>query len=249
MRELGDDYLDAMQRAADWLVSTQDDDGAWRRHPTPFAKAGEKAYETHVAWGLLEAARVEPSRGYAESALRNIEWALSKQRLNGWFADCCLNDASRPLTHTIGYVLRGLIEGYRFAREESLLQASILTAKGVMSALRMNGFLPGRLKPDWTGAVKWACLTGSAQIAHCWLLLHQITGDRDYLDAARRTNAYLRERVRVDGAPEVRGGVKGSFPVDGEYGKFEYLSWACKFFIDSNLLERELGRSTDRASG
>ena len=52
-------------RAADWLVRTQDEDGAWRRNPTPFAKAGEKAYETHVAWGLLEAARVEPSRGYA----------------------------------------------------------------------------------------------------------------------------------------------------------------------------------------
>ena len=72
-------------------------------------------------------------------------------------------------------------------------------------------------------------------------MLHQITGDANFLDAARRTNAYVRERVRVEGAPEMRGGVKGSFPVDGEYGKFEYLSWACKFFIDANILEQELG--------
>ncbi len=230
VREVGAQYRDAMQRAADWLVRTQDDDGAWRRHPTPFAKAGEKAYETHVAWGLLEAARVEPSRGYAESALRNIAWALTKQRVNGWFADCCLNDASHPLTHTIGYALRGVIEGYRYSRDESLLSAAILTARGAMSALRMNGFLPGRLNSDWTGAVKWACLTGSAQIAHCWLLLHQITGEREYLEAGRRTNAYLRERVRVDAEPEVRGGVKGSFPVDGEYGKFEYLELGLQVF-------------------
>ena len=111
---------------------------------------------------------------------------------------------------------------------------------GAMSALRANGFLPGRLNPNWTGAVRWACLTGSAQIAHCWLLLYQITGDTTLRDAAHRTNAYLRARVRVEGQPDVRGGVKGSFPVDGEYGKFEYLSWACKFFIDANLLEREL---------
>jgi hypothetical protein len=35
--------------------------------------------------------------------------------------------------------------------------------------------------------------------------------------------------------------------VDGEYGKLEYLSWACKFFIDANLLEQELSSSAGRA--
>jgi hypothetical protein len=33
------------------------------------------------------------------------------------------------------------------------------------------------------------------------------------------------------------GGVKGSFPVSGGYGRFQYLNWACKFSIDANLLE------------
>jgi len=36
------------------------------------------------------------------------------------------------------------------------------------------------------------------------------------------------------------GGVKGSFPIDGRYGKFGYLNWAAKFFIDSNMLEAEI---------
>jgi hypothetical protein len=245
--QLGDAYRGSMRAAADWLVATQDEDGAWRKNPTPFAKAGEKAYETHVAWGLLEAARVEPSRGYADSALRNIRWALTKQQPNGWFADCCLNDASRPLTHTIGYALRGVIEGYRFSKDDELLDAALLTARGAMSALRANGFLPGRLSPDWSGAVTWACLTGSVQIAHCWLLLYQITNDESFLDAARRTNSYARARVRLDGPPEVRGAVKGSFPVDGEYGQFEYLSWACKFFIDANILEQEISSAVGGA--
>ena len=78
------------------------------------------------------------------------------------------------------------------------------------------------------------------QIAHCWLLLHQITGDPKFFEAGCRANAYVRARMRVDGTPEMRGGVKGSFPVDGEYGQFEYLSWAAKFFIDSNILEQEI---------
>ena len=62
---------------------------------------------------------------------------------------------------------------------------------------------------------------GSSQLAHCWLMLYQITDDAKFRDAARKANAYVRARVRVTGTPEMRGGVKGSFPVDGEYGQFE----------------------------
>ena len=75
VREFGV-YREAMRRAADWLVKTQDPDGCWRKHPTPFAAPGEKAYETHVAWGLLEAARLEPDSSYADAALANVRWAL-----------------------------------------------------------------------------------------------------------------------------------------------------------------------------
>jgi hypothetical protein len=245
--ELGDSYRASMRAAADWLVSTQEADGAWRKNPTPFAEAGEKTYETHVAWGLFEAARVDPDRGYGEAASRNIRWALTKQRPNGWFADNCLTDPARPLTHTIGYALRGVIEGYRSTGEPEFLDAALRTANGAMSALDASGFLPGRLRRDWSGAVQWACLTGSVQIAHCWLMLFQITGEAKFRDAARKANSYVRARVCVDGSPEVRGGVKGSFPVDGEYGQFEYLNWACKFFIDSNVLEQEIGAPAARA--
>ena len=245
--EWGEEYRPSMQAAADWLVTSQDTDGAWRKHPTPFAEGGEKAYETHVAWGLLEAARIDPDRGYAESAIRNIRWALTKQRANGWFADCCLNDPSRPLAHTIGYVLRGVIEGYLFSNERAFLDSAVSTGAGVMTALRPDGFLPGRLNPDWSGAAKWACLTGSVQIAHCWLLLYQITGDTRFRDAAFSANRYVRSRVKIEGPPETRGGVKGSFPVDGSYGQFQYLNWACKFFIDANILEQEVRSSENGA--
>ena len=96
------DYREPMQRAADWLLETQDPDGCWRRHPTPFANPGEKAYETHVSWGLFEAERIAPQRGYADAALANVRWALGNQRENGWPDKCCLRDPARPLTHTIG---------------------------------------------------------------------------------------------------------------------------------------------------
>jgi hypothetical protein len=44
----------------------------------------------------------------------------------------------------------------------------------------------------------------------------------------------------VHGEADIRGGVKGSFPVSGDYNPYEYLNWAAKFFIDSHLLERAI---------
>ena len=237
-------YLQPLRRAADWLVSTQDSDGCWRRYPSPFAQSGEKVYDTHVAWALLEAERLDPGRGYEGAALANVRWALGSQADNGWLKNCCLDGAAEPLTHTIGYALRGILETYRYCREPSYLDAGRRTADGILSALRADGLLPGRLRPDWTPSVDWVCLTGSAQIAHCWLSLFEETREQRYADAAFRTNAFVRRTVRIDGAPDVRGAVKGSFPVNGAYGRYQYLNWAAKFLADSLMLEIDVQRST-----
>jgi hypothetical protein len=64
------------------------------------------------------------------------------------------------------------------------------------------------------------------------------------LSAARKGNAFVRRTVRIDGPPDIRGGVKGSFPVDGDYGRFEYLNWAAKFTVDANIKELALADMT-----
>ncbi len=239
-KHFGDKYANAMHEAARWLCDSMDDDGAWRKHPTPFAKAGEKSYETHVAWSLLEADRVAPNQGYAEAAVRNIKWAISKQLGNGWFTDCCLGDPAYPLTHTIGYVMRGILEGWRFSDDQTLLNSVVLAADALLGLVSSEGELPGRLNSKWLGAVDWVCLTGSAQIAHCFLMLYEDMGDQRYLDAACALNKYVRRSVLVEGDTDVVGGVKGSFPIYGAYAPYRYLNWAAKFTIDSNLLEREI---------
>jgi len=239
-RVWGDQYGAPMRRAADWLVAAQDPDGCWRRFQSPFAMRGEKAYNAHVAWGLFETARVCPDAPYADAALANVRWTLGQMRPNGWFDNCCVDTPAAPLTHTIGYALRGLMEGFRFTNDTELLDHCRRAADGLLGALRPDGFLPGRLDARWRGAVDWACLTGSLQVAHCWLMLYEYTGEPRYRQAGTAVTRYVRRTMRVDGNPESRGGIKGSFPVSGDYGRFEYLAWACKFFVDANLLERSL---------
>jgi hypothetical protein len=237
-REFGS-YQEPMKRAADWLVQVQDADGCWRQFASPFANEGEKVYDTHVAWGLFEAARVEPDRGYDNAALKNVWWSLTNQHTNGWLERCCLSNVSAPLTHTLGYALRGVLEAWRFARDPELLAAARRTADGLLSAQGSDGFLPGQLRSDWSAAVEWAGLTGIAQIAICWFLLYQDTGDSRYLKAAVTANRYVRRTVLFDVSTDTAGGVKGSFPINGGYCRYEYPNWAAKFLVDSLLLETD----------
>ena len=238
--EFGSAYETSMMASADWLVSTQDRDGCWRKFPTPYASPGEKTYETHVAWGLLEAARLLPDRGYAEAAIRNVYWAMGQQSAEGWFPDCCLNNSTNPLTHTIGYILRGLVEAYLFTGDGKILESANRCAEGALRAMRSDGYLPGRLDSRWQGSVSWSCLTGTQQLAICWLLLYRKTGNTQFRDAAFLANRFVRRTVRLDGPMETRGAVKGSFPVKGEYSQFQYPNWACKFFLDAQRLELDV---------
>jgi uncharacterized protein YyaL (SSP411 family) len=233
-------YSDAMHRAARWLIQTQDADGCWRKNSSPFVRVVEHTYDTHTAWGLLEAARTSGESRYADAALANVRWAMTHQRANGWLGRCCLDNSLEPLTHTLGYAQRGMIEAYSFSRDDSYLAAAERMADALVKPLRYDGFLAGRFKSDWNAAAEWCCLTGSAQLACNWLQLHRITGKQAYLDAGRAANAYVRRTIRLEGPEGIRGGVKGSFPIDAEYGRFEYLNWAAKFVIDANRLEMAL---------
>jgi hypothetical protein len=235
--EFGDAYRPSLRAAAHWLAESLDDDGCWRRHPTPFAAPGEKAYEAHVAWSLFEADRVDPGHGFGAAGLRQVQWVLRQQRANGWFDKCCLGDPLRPLTHTLGYVLRGIIEAYRWSGGQIFLQSAERTADAMLNVVGRNGELPGRLDSKWRSASRWVCLTGNAQIAACYFLLNRFVGRPDFLDAGRRLNSCVRRTVCLDGTEEIRGGVKGSFPIDGAYCSYEYPNWAAKFFIDANLME------------
>ena len=239
-RAWGAAYAPPMREAADWLATTIDPDGCWRRHATPFAKRGEKAYETHVTWGLLEALRVERNAAWEQAARMNIDWAIGKQQPNGWVADCCLTLPDTPLTHTLGYYLRGLLEAFEYFQDERYLAATRRTADGLLGALRPDGWLPGRLARDWSAAVDWVCLTGSVQIGHTWLRLYQLTGEERYLKAGRLANGFVRRTVLMEGPEQAVGAVQGSYPISGLYGQWEYLNWACKFMLDSLWLEKQV---------
>lgn len=239
VRTFGNQYKGVMKKAADWLVKVQDPDGCWRKFPSPFASSPEQCFDSIVAWGVFEAAEIDNNEEYFSSGMSNINWILKHQKNNGWIDNCCLLNPLAPLTHTLGYAFRGILEAYLRSKEESILKACIKLADGLLMPLQNDGFLPGRLSSNWNGRVTWACLTGSVQIADCWFSMYKLTGKEKYLNAARTINKFVRKTQYTKGPPEIRGAIKGSFPTFSDYGKYEFLCWAAKYFIDSNTTEIE----------
>ncbi|OYV72847.1 MAG: hypothetical protein B7Z74_04860 [Deltaproteobacteria bacterium 21-66-5] len=233
-------YADAAIRAGRFLSRCQDRDGIWRRGTSSYAARGELLYNARTAWALAEAGVRLGLPGALRTARRALEAVALRQHPNGWIPECSLDDPAHPLLHTLAYAIRGLLEGGRVLGDDSLIAHAERAAAAVAAQLRADGFLAGRFAADWAPAVTWSCLTGNAQMANVWFRLSAITGDARWIEPARRTLRFVAAtQNRTSGDGGLRGGIKGSAPMSGAYGRYETLSWATKFFVDAILRDEQ----------
>jgi hypothetical protein len=233
----------AVIKAANFLVKAQDGDGAWRRNGSKYARPGVNVYDARTAWGLIETFKITGDEKYRKYAMRNLSFVLTRQLPNGWFSDCCLDDNERPLLHTLAYTMEGLLEAGVILNEARYIDASRRAADALLPQQREDGSLAGRFDQYWRPAAKWSCLTGDAQTSLVWLRLFELTREKKYYEAARRMNRFLMKNQQISAKnPGVRGGIKGSYPIWGEYAPYEYPNWAAKFFVDALSLENNCTR-------
>lgn len=111
-------YVEAAQRAADWLVDVQDDDGAWRRHVSIRTPIPVATYNARSAWGLVLLGQTVGDDRYITAGRKNLDWCLTQQNTRGWFANNAFRPGEAPLLHTIGYVVEGMLEAGLLIHEE-----------------------------------------------------------------------------------------------------------------------------------
>ena len=239
-------YLASAIRAADFLLRVQDADGAWRKSLSNYASGtmGSYTYNTRSAWGLLLLANASGRTNYREAAVRNVEYALTRQQPNGWFEDNCLSDPRQPLLHTIAYALRGILEIGILVGNSTYVSAARRAADALLRTQRPDGSLAGRFDRDWHPTVTYSCLTGNVQMGTVWAGLFTVTRNQQYLEALARVNRFTRSVQWLGtGNPGLDGGISGSYPLHGSYGRFEVLNWATKFFADSLMMEADAKQS------
>lgn len=243
-------YLDAAIRAGDFLCSNQDPDGAWRRNLSafcsPIPKPDSYCYNIRTAWALLLLSEATGDSRYRAAAESNLDYLLSRTRPNGWVSDNCLTDPTRPLLHTIAYTAQGMLETGLLVgkpRAQDLVEAA---SEHLARAFERHGQMHGRYDRNWTPTTRWRCLTGEAQMAVVWFRLAQVTGERRWRNRAVALIEQVKRTQVLVGDPNIAGGIKGSQPIYGWYGKYQYLNWAAKFYADALMLEaghRQAGTS------
>jgi hypothetical protein len=244
-------YKEAARRAGDWLIDVQVADGSWplRGQET---ETVVHAYDVRTAWSLLELYRLTSDGRYSEAAVRNLNWTLGQRQENRWFSHNAFfvsgGKWKLPLTHTIAYVLEGLLASWRLTGDARYFEAVCQTAEKLLRIFELRRFMPGEFDGEWKSAATYSCLTGDAQIAGVWLQLSQETRDTRYLNAALKLNDYVKGTQNLDAAHKgIRGGVKGSQPIYGRYTPFTYVNWGAKFLADSLMLEEKVMAEFEKA--
>jgi uncharacterized protein YyaL (SSP411 family) len=230
-------YFEGARKAGEWLIENLDKDFVWRKYGNPGSE-NVHTYNVRVAWALLELSRISGITKFRTLMEGFIDWALSQEVQNGWFRFNCLNDNDHPLLHTIAYTAQGLLESGLLLENDKCIHAAIRTLDALLSHVSEDGRMPGRFDKGWNSTVRWSCLTGMAQISIIWERLFKTTGEKKYKNASERVNNFLKRTQDISSKnPGIRGGIKGSYPVNGDYGKYRVLNWATKFFIDALMLE------------
>jgi hypothetical protein len=235
--ETGDPhYLEAAVKGGNWLLAQRDSDHVWRKFGNP-GSPEPNLYNVRFAWALLDLFRVTGDRRYRVTVEQFIDWVLAQEEERGWFRYNCLTDNDHPLLHTIAYTAQGLLESGLILGDDRCLQAVGRMADELAGKVGSNGRMAGRFGRGWQPAASWACLTGMAQMAIVWQRLDQVGGQGRYRAVAQKAIGFLTHTQNVKTSNEgIRGGIKGSFPVNGDYGAWRMLNWAAKFFVDALIL-------------
>jgi hypothetical protein len=234
-------FRTAAARAADWMLSVQEPDGRWVRGNSRYADPGGTLYNVMAAWGLCETGVTLGEDRYVQAAIRNAEYCLSRQHQNGWLPDCCLTNVEEPLLHTLAYSMQGLLGIGRLTGRDDLVAGAQKLADAELRIMSADGYLPGRQRDDFSAAANWCCLTGSAQTSAIWSQLYLLKHDQKYRTGVEVVNRYLMARHDIRNPdPRLRGGLPGSWPVWGGYGRLQILNWATKFLLDAFTLETQI---------
>jgi len=235
-------YKDAAERAINWIWNQLDAQGKFSSNDFMGAV---RVYGSYVVAPILEWRTYFPEQSDHWDALatRHLDWVLTQQRENFWFANCdnTIHKNHAPIIHTIAYTIDGLLDSGVLLKNDQYIQAASSAAAVLAQKFLKEGMLNGRYNSQWKGTEAFIP-TGGAQLAIIWHKL--IPQNPDWAASARDEMNTLLSVIASNSArakSDVAGGLQGSFPMWGRYETFGLPNWATKYMADSLMNELNLG--------
>lgn len=247
--ELRDEQVEGIYKAGnkaiDWILESLDIGGKWIRGSF---NGIQHSYYTRVSGIILAQELRTLSGSEIDKLISHQELTVDKLLENGQIDSNRFHVTEIPYLHNICYVYEGLLLGIKSKifsekRKEIIVKRfeSLVNAKKGNNGLHASQYLEnGEIWDD-----NAYCVTGLAQLSILIKEFKQL-GARINIEYGRRINLFLQSIVVKKGIN--KGGLTGSWPVNGGYATYCVPNWGVKFFIDSCSAYPELQRRLDRMS-
>jgi hypothetical protein len=235
-RETGAErFSGATRRACDFLVGLQHHGMGTKAETFRSSGHPDASANSAVGLALIKSGIFLEEYAYCAAGEGCLTRVLNLQKDNGWFNGSSLDHPNNPLLQTIAASAEDILLCGMILDNPKYIQASKQTADALLNPLNRHQLLSGRFRSDWSNGAPWSCPLGSAKMAVIWSKLYQITGEDRYMESVQGISALLKKvQNRNSSNPGLRGGIKGCFPCDGDFGRYQTISSATLQFI--NLL-------------
>jgi hypothetical protein len=235
-------------KAANWLLSVLDSDGAWRQ--AAFVPGFVPSYYTRAVWGLLRANDSLQKPEIEAAARRALHFYAARFLPNGAVRGWGFKPDEAASTHTIAYTLEGFLECATRLHEQEILDKTIRSLSTLLAlGAKAGGRTAGRYDADWRGDYSFVCVTGNCQLSIVSHKVWELTSEVKFRKAAESFLMEVIDFQKLGRNLNTFGALPGSAPIWGSYLPFRYPNWAAKFFLDAmlRLYQPPVDSSTQRS--
>ena len=215
------------------MVERQDPSGAWVRGAY---RGVPHSYYARAAYPLLELAEACGEPRFAEAAHKHLAWVLEQLDSDAYPRLAAFAPGERSFTHTIAYVIEGLLEAGALSSQPRYFAAARRMARAVLDDWHAHGVVAGDYGPGWAGDYAYTSPPANAQLALCCFRLARLDDASEFAQAGRELLAWNTRALVVSGSkPALHGALRASFPSSGPYLPLFFPLWGAKFMLDALL--------------
>lgn len=226
-------YCQALENAVAWLEDQMEEDGAWLRYA--FVQGHVPAYHSMVVWAMLEANKTLKNEALQKKLKIALGFIMQKATPELSFRDWNFRPGEPAFTHTIAYVLQGLLEAGLLLKNQQAIAQVKAVARKLISLRKENSKLAGSYDEHWRGNFRFGCLVGQAQLSLLFFRLYELSSEPEFL---REAQLLLWQLLRFQSPIKLYGwfgGLPGSSPIWGKYQPWRFPNWSVKYFLDACL--------------
>lgn len=240
-KEIKDDkYLNALVKAANWLVSIQDPVGLWIFESSDKSISDSNAKSSLIAHALSEAFLVVNNKEFEISSRKCLDAIINRQESYGFFEGTFLKKNQSTFLSNLATTIQTMLEVGVHLNEKKYIDSSEKAAFALFELFKSDNTFWGSYSDSLIPDKSFKNLSGMVQMAIVYYKVYLVSHKQEYASAFASLNRQVQELTIVSKDSALNGGIRGSFPIWGRYCRMSFPISASKYYLDALFFEKEM---------